>query len=231
MGRERKERMRTKQDPTTNEIGDEIHPAYALIGATRVTFTSGVALFDSDIIHQKSIRIRIRGASRKRALHCDWIHGEKEYIEVELSEAQWASFVSSMNGGDGVPCTLRYRNGEMIPEFPHDPRLGRAIQETKDAASLAFKNIKDAMAEYESLDPKAGIKERRSALSKLHHTIANADRNVEFAGKSLVEFTENVVQKARADVEAFVVTKARQLGLETSDLGSPLAIGGTDETA
>jgi hypothetical protein len=40
-----------------------------------------------------------------------------------------------------------------------------------------------------------------------------------------VEATENVVQKARADVEAFVVNKARQLGIEASDIGTPLAIG------
>jgi hypothetical protein len=216
--------VRTEK-PTTDQWGGEVHPAFGMIGASRISISApGTSLFDSDILHHHTVRIRIMAASRKRQLNHDYIHGGEQYIEVELSEAQWASFVSSMNVGDGVPCTIRRMNYERIPEFPYDPRLAHSIQETKDAASRAFQDIKDAMAAYENLDPKAGAKEKREALSNLHHIIENAAPNVNFAGKSLIEMTENVVQKARADVEAFVVSKARQLGLDPSDIGTPFAL-------
>jgi hypothetical protein len=219
------ESMRTTEDPTTNERGDEIHPAYALIGASRVNST-GTTLFDSEIVHNHFVRIQISSATRKRHLLRDWIHPDKLFISVDLSEAQWASFVSSMNVGSGVSCTLEYFNGETMPEFPHNSRLAQSIEETKDAADRAYEHIKKSMAAYESLiEGNAGARLKREALRDLHFAIENASSNVEFAGKSLVEATENVVQKARADVEAFVVNKARQLGIEASDIGTPLAIG------
>lgn len=224
--------VRAIQEPTTDQYGEEIHPSYGVIGAWNSYISPpGNALFDSDILHQRTVRIRIQPASRKRDLHHDWIHSAgRQYIEVELSEAQWASFVSAMNSGDGVPCTVRWLNGENIPDAPHDPRLAHSLQETKEAADRAFGAIKDAMAAYEALDPKAPAAVKREALRTLHYAIENATTNVVFAGKSLVETAENVVQKARADVEAFVVNKARQLGIEASDIGAPLMLSDPEET-
>lgn len=216
--------MREIQEPTINERGGEVHPAFGMIGASRVSST-GTHLFDSDIEHKNLVMVRIYSATRKRDLNHDWIFSDKEFVEVILSEAQWASFVSSMNVGDGVPCTIRYLNGEVIPEFPHDPRLAHSMKETREAADRAFEQIKKAMAELEALDSKAGAPARREAIRNLHSAIENAPANVAFAGKSLVEMTENVVQKARADVEAFVIAKAHQLGLNPSDIGTPLSLG------
>lgn len=36
-----------------------------------------------------------------------------------LSEAQWATFVSAMNVGEGVPCTINHVMGEPAPSIPH----------------------------------------------------------------------------------------------------------------
>lgn len=47
--------------------------------------------------------------------------------------------------------------------------------------------------------------EVREAMRRLLAAIDNAAPNVDFASKQLVEHTENVVQKARADIEAMVV--------------------------
>jgi hypothetical protein len=44
---------------------------------------------------------------------------------------------------------------------------------------------------------------------------------MEFAAQSLSEHAENVVQRARADIEAVVMVKAQQLGLNPGDLGIP----------
>lgn len=211
---------RDEVDPTVGERGEESHPAFGLIGASRTTVTPGVHLFDSDIRHQHTVRVRLKTASRRRDLHHDWIHADTEIVEVELSEAQWASFVSSMNSGDGVPCTIRWRaDGGGVPEFPYDPRLAHTTAETKDAANLAFGEIRAALAVVEALDAKCSAKDRREAMRELHFAIVNASPNVEYAGKVLIEHTEDVIQKARADVEAFVVGKARQLGIDPVDMG------------
>ena len=186
----------------------ESNPAFGMIGAYRTSVgPPGAALFDSDIRHHHTVVLRIEHAERKRDLHRDWIHGRNQIIEVEMSEAQWASFVSSMNTS-GVPCTLRRIQGEEIPRIEYAPRLEASMAETRRAADDAFAEIKEALAAYE---------EKKSAenLRTLRARINNAAPNVEFAGKSLAEHAENVVTKARADIEAMVADHAARLELES----------------
>jgi hypothetical protein len=208
--------MRDKiERPTTDEKGYERHPAWGMIGASRVQCSPGAVLFDSDIRHMHTVRIVVGTASRRRDLHSDYQHREKEFLELELSEAQWASFVSSMNTGNGVPCTIRRREEErQVPEMPHDSRLKVSIDEVRDEARDALAKVRAAFEEVEKKPTKANIK-------TLKHTIENVPANMAFAGTRLTEHTENVVQKARADIEAMVMSKAQQIGLKPGDVTIP----------
>lgn len=200
---------------TVDAHGDDTHPAFGSIHASRVTSNPGVVLFDSDVQHQHFVRVRIGRMTRKRELGRDWLHATaRDLIEVDMSEAQWASFVSSMNT-TGVPCTLRKTETDInIPGLEFDPALSKSLDEVRAAADKAFRTIQDAMAAVDALDPKAGVKAKRDAMSRLRSVIGNASPNVNFAGKQLAEHAENVVQKARADVEAMVSQKAHQLGVD-----------------
>jgi hypothetical protein len=173
----------------------------------------GSALFDSDIRHQHTMFVEISYARRQRDLNHDWIHAGKEIIEVEMSEAQWASFVSSPNSS-GVPCTLRVLQGETVERVPYAPRLAESMKETHAAAERAFKEIRVALEAYEAAD---GAKAKREALGGLRAAINNATPNVDFAAKSLGEHAENVVSRARADIEAMVRHHADQLGIEAPE--------------
>jgi len=217
--------MRNIESPSEDERGNETHPAFALIGASRVQNSApGTTLFDSDIRHQHSIIVRIKRAERKRDLNHDWIHSRGELIEVELSEAQWASFVSSMNTGDGTPATLRWTaEDKQIPGLPFQPRLAESMREVRDAADKTFAKIADALAEYEAHKTVANLRALRAAVE-------NAGANLQFAASSLTEHAENVVQRARADIEAFVVNKAQQLGVEPASVAAPLEIESKEAT-
>lgn len=200
-------------EPTVDERGAERHPAWALIGASRVSAgPPGVVLFDSEIRHHHFVVVRLSRVSRSRDLNHDHLFGEKQIIEVALSEAQWASFVSSMNIGSGVPCTVQYRELEEVPGFPFAPRLQESMDEVRGASGKALEEIQAAFEAYET-------KKNAANLRTLKYAIANAPSNMEFAAKSLSEHAEDTVQKARADIEAMVLAKAQQLGLEPGDLG------------
>ena len=191
----------------------ETHPAFGMIGAYRVSNgPPGSVVFDSDTRHQHSVVVQIWHAERARDLHHDWIHSRDQIIEVEMSEAQWASFVSSMNTS-GVSCTLRRIQGEQVEKLEFAPRLEQSMRETRDAAHRAFDEIQEAMRVYEET-PSTPAKAKKEALAKLRTAINNAVPNVDFAGKSLGEHAENVVQKARADIEAMVARQAAELGIE-----------------
>lgn len=206
--------------PTVDQYGSDAHPAFGMINASRGSSSPpGQTLFDSDITHQHTVRVTVSKATRKRDLNRDWVHGgAKTLIEVEMSEAQWASFVSSMNTS-GVPCTIRATETDWkIPGLPYDPRLAHSMTEVKQAAHKSFGRIQEAMVAYEkALADKAPAKVRNEALRDLHFAIQNTEPNLSFAAESLTEHAENVVQKARADVEAMVYAEATALGLTTGE--------------
>lgn len=189
---------------------DEQHPSFGMIAAYRGSY--GATLFDSDIYHHHTVTLRIHRASRRRELHSDWIHAREELIEVEMSEAQYASFVSSPNTS-GVPCTIRTIQGEDIERPVFAPRLEESMRETHEAAQEAFGEIVEALRVFEET-PSTPARAKKEALASLRAKIQNAVPNVDFAGKRLSEHAENVVQKARSDVEAMVSQHAARMGVE-----------------
>lgn len=212
---------------TTNEDGWETHPAFGSITAHRITSNPGAVLFDSEIRHTAFVRVSISPMQRKRDLSRDWLHPDSHpLVEVDMSEAQWASFVSSMNTS-GVPCTIRVTESDWnVPGLEFEARLALSAAETKSAAQKAFSEIEEAMAALESLPSNAGVKARKEAMRRLHYAIEHAPANIEFAAQSLTKHTENVVQKARADIEAMVVTHAQKLGVEPTQMVREITAGG-----
>jgi hypothetical protein len=212
--------------PTFDEHGDEQHPAWILVGASRVSSSPpGAVLFDSDIRHMHYVTVRVKRATRRRDLSHDWKYGRDTIVEFAMSEAQWASFVSSMNTGDGVPATLEWdatQDDPQVPRMPHAPRLQVSMNEVHSAAAEAQAKVQDAFATYAE-------KKNAANLRALEIAIGHMTPNMDFAAKSLSEHAENVVQRARADIEAFVVQKAQQLGLDASDIGGmPELTSGSD---
>lgn len=207
------------QPPTPGRDGYDTHPAYGSISASRVTSSPPNTLFDSEIRHSHYIVLHINRASIKRDLNHNWIHPDiTPLIEVAMSEAQWAAFISSMNSG-GSPCTITStENDHNVPGLEFRPVLAQSIAEVRGAAQQSMTQIERAMENYSNVLVTGTAKEKREALSSLQQTIKNVPANMAFVAKSLSEHAENVVTKARADVEAMVVQSAQQLGINASEL-------------
>lgn len=198
------------EDYSTNEDGSEHHPAFGTISLHRVSATPGAVLFQSDVRHSEYMRITIHEASRRRELHRDWVHPEKELFEISLSLAQFASFVASGGQGSGVPCTIEYDRGHR-PGLNLESRLALTNAAVHQAADKAFENIKAAEAALaEGMANKVGAAERKRLMANLHHAIGNATPNVDFAAKMLAEHAENVIEQSRADIETMVALAQNQ---------------------
>jgi len=201
---------RPTEKPTVNDRGDEVHPAWGLIGASRVSSTPGAPLFDSDIRHSHYVVVRLSRAKRKRDLSHDYKYGAEEIVEIAMSEAQWASFVSTMNVGQGVPCTIERIFMERMPGLEYEPRLAESMDEVANASAKAMEAINEAFAAYSE-------KKTAANLRSLEAAIANAPANITYTAKALSEHAENVVQRASADIEAMVTSKAKQLGIDPAE--------------
>ena len=87
------------------------HPSYGVISFSR-TYGGEKNLFGSSIKHQNTIRMKVSHAKLERRLNEDHVYEKDKIIEVEMSEAQFAQAITSLNSAAGVPVTLLYTQKE-----------------------------------------------------------------------------------------------------------------------
>ncbi len=217
-----------------DEGGTETHESWLLIRASRIS-GGGRRLFDSEMSHEHFVRVTISRARRNRELNRDRKGEVKTILEMDMSMVQWGAFVSSFGMGTGVAATLSFFNGDdlprgHVPQSPLDSRLHESHKEVSNAASEALTELEAAFADIkESFEAGAGKKIMREKLRALEIRMDNMPSNMEFAAKSLTEHVENVVTKARVDIEGMVL-EAQASGLSLNERNTPqiLMIEGGD---
>lgn len=201
------------------------HPAFALIGAARVS--GGVNLFGSDFTHHTFVEITLKRAVMERHLSHDWPSERQQLAKVLLSEAQWATFVSSMNMGTGTPCTLDFALGEQVPLLPRP----------EDRSAVYAKEMRetqvDAIAKIQSLIDTinaAGLpeKKRKELVAKAELSIQELGPNTEYVAKQFGKHMEVVTERAKMEVSAYANQTLRGLG---GSGAIPIQMQGTSDQA
>jgi hypothetical protein len=186
------------------------HPAYAQISASNVS--GGAYLYGSDFKHHNYVTIRIKRSEMNRSLSNDWPFAREELIEVALSESQWATFVSSMNRGEGVQCTLQHFQGKMVPQIPRiEGKVAAFRAEGSEAANEAVRAIREMSQEIR--DSKLSQKQKDHWLSRLSFIEGRTTGNLKFVASQFGEHMESVVQKAKTEISAFAHNTIMRTGL------------------
>ncbi len=204
-----------KEKPTVEHIGTtlensrETHPAYGMIGASRVT--GGASLAGSDFKHQHYVCVEIRHGHISRSLSNDHWHGDKSIVRVAMSEAQWATFVSSMNVVFGVPCTLEWtKEAGRLPGIEH----------TTDRASQfkgeVHQTMQDALTKMQEAYDAAPTKNLKDMIGRAMTEIRS---NVSFVEDQFAEHMEHTVEKAKIEVNAYVTNAVQRAGLQALNGG------------
>jgi hypothetical protein len=179
------------------------HPAFGQIGAYRQQ-GGAEALYGSDFIHHSVVMLQIKRSSLARDLSHDWHHGEEELIQVYLSESQWATFVSSMNMGDGVPCTLHRVGGEVMPGIELAQRTDQFKSEVEEHVVEAIREIDEVLSNLPQKGAQAG---------KLRHARMQLQENLPFIAKSFGQHMERTVEKAKTEIHGYMNSTMQRLGL------------------
>lgn len=194
------------------------HPAWGVIQVSR---RSGLAdLFGSALQHQHFISLSI-GPAKKVVTD----HGEErasgsirgELIEINMSEAQWAQLLSSLNMGGGIPCTLTYVNGQRVPEAPpsrmvdqyHDAAKERAKEIGKELLELR-QTIETRFADKKPLT----VKEKEELLGKVNMAVMGLVDRLPFVQSMMQEALEKQVAAAKTEIDSFLQYKAQLLGFK-----------------
>lgn len=195
----------------------QTHPAYAQIQASRV---SGQAnLYGSEFQHHAYITVTVSLSEMRRSLSNDWPHARGELIEVAMSEAQWASFVSSMNVGEGTLCTLQHIQGQQIPQIP-------APQSKNDQFKKEI--LKDAQAAFDELDAlkaqidglKISQKQKEELLKQAGRVKSTLADSMPFVVDQHGEYMERTIERAKAEINAYLHNTVMRSGV--ASLGDEL---------
>lgn len=197
--------------PSTETV--TTHPAFAQIGASRVS--GNTALYDSDFRHNHYMTISIRRSELHRGLNRDWHFGREEIIEVALTESQWATFVSSSNMGSGVPCTLQRLDGKMVPGLP-DP------EKRTDQFSVEMrKSMQNVLDRLDALIAGAKTKAQKHEMEMLRQQIVS---NLPFVASQFEKHMEDTVEDAKQEVHGYMTGLLQRAGLQALSGDLPLVI-------
>jgi hypothetical protein len=198
-------------DPMSDSV--ERHPAYGQISASRVN--GHVNLYGSDFSHNNCVRITISDSELHRSLSRDWPFSRKKLIEVELSEAQWATFVSSLNAGSGPQCTLQYVEGRgQIPNIP-EPKEERSEQFSRELRAKLSTVENDLKKLRETIEAgKMTKKDKEDLLSRIAVIEGNLTPNLDYVAKSFVEHMEDTTEHAKIEINAYLTNAVQRAGLE-----------------
>jgi hypothetical protein len=211
---------REVQEPTvTTENGGTAHervvfrhPAFGQISAGRINGSTN--LYGSDFKHQHFIRVRIQPSELHRSLSNDNYYSSlRPYIEVDMSEAQWATFVSSMNVGMGVPCTITEREGATLPALPAPPdRRDQFAGEARHRMQRAARRIEGLSAMI--ADSGLSKVKAKALLDELAAARADIGSNLQFVAGQFDEHMERTVESAKQEVNAYATNLVMRTGLQ-----------------
>ncbi len=205
----------TYQDPVQtkeDKNGDHYaHPAFAQIGASRCS--GGAHLYGSDFQHHHYITIRIKGSELVRSLSNEWHFGKQSLIEVAMSEAQWATFVSSLNMGDGVPCTLQHIQGKPVPQLTPPAKttekFSADMKKIMAEAQEELQKVSEALTEGN-----IGKTRARELQKRLQLVSSRLTGSAGFVADQFDEHMESTVEKAKVEVNAYAIGVVQRAGLD-----------------
>jgi uncharacterized protein YndB with AHSA1/START domain len=199
-----------KKDDTMGEY--ETHPAYGQITVSRVSGNS--YLYGSDFQHQHYVVVGIHESKLNRTLSRDWPFSGKGIVEVAMTEAQWATFVSSFNQGGGTQCTLTRREGVgMVPGLPQPKRTEKFKTEFAEELDDIKAALGDVLAKLEA--GTSGMPKGKAAalLAPIKMAMRTVDGSIPFLNSQFEEHMETVIEHSKMEVEGYLNSRVQRLGL------------------
>lgn len=197
------------------------HESFGVIAAAH-NHGSGPRLFMSSHRTHHSVTVRISAAYVSRALSNDYVGEGDQFVEIEMTEAQWAAFISRTNSGNGHPCTIRYyRAGDLKKAAPPPEAGGTRETFSKELREHAKKMTAGLRAAVSALDrilaggpvSKTKLKEARDDLSK---AFANdfIDGGLGFTMAQGELWLDKMVESAKVEIGAHAAAGLRGIALE-----------------
>lgn len=208
------------------------HPSYGMVQISRRS--GSPKLFGSSLsqtLTQNYITISVRKATLIReGTDPDRYYGSMrgDLIEVDLSAAQFAELITTMNVGLGVPCTVSVLNNEKVAPPPDLSSESENIREKFKAEVTEFaREVQDDILPKvrEILTKKTlNMADRQAVISAFERVARETGSNVPYTLELFEEATEKVVAAAKTEIDAVLTSVIMNAGLASLQ-ANPEALG------
>lgn len=191
-----------------------------MVSFSRISGNPG-KLFGSPLTdHQNFVRLRLGRAERTHRLGEDGFFGQDgDIVEANLSAAQFAELITTMNIGQGVPCTVVRLGGQPVEPCPDEPTEQQLVQAgfESDAKSLAAEmeaargEIAAAFESKKSL----GKHDREKILKRLDRMIRSVKEDMPFMLDQFRQAAQRMANAAKTEIDAFVSACAMAEGMRS----------------
>lgn len=202
------------------------HPAFGQVSVSRLSAGGkGVNLYDSDFGHNSFVRIELKHSELNRGLSRDWHFPRESIAHFDMSESQWATFVSSFNMGSGVPCTLVWtESAGKVPGIPAFDRAAIFKKEMRDTTQSAIDSVNKLIADI----GESGLskKKQEELASSAKRALQALTSSMPFVHDQFDEHVEVTVERGMQEVHGYLTAAIGRAGLTALGGASPLAIEG-----
>ena len=175
--------------------------------------------------HNNFVVMRVSRSKISHSLSSDhhFSHGNP-IVEVYLSASQFADAITSMNMGDGVPCTIHTVEGIRMEDVPLEvvaenvkirDSFERDIQEVVDN----LKKNRNELAKIIEVGSSVSKGRAREMLEVLDKVVNELGRDSSFVVSQFQESAERVVTQAKAEIEAFTLHALQKAGMKAIESG------------
>jgi hypothetical protein len=192
------------------------HPSFGMVSLHAIQGSR--ALFGVDYPTGHSLTLEIAECEMHRDPHHTRYYERSPIIKIELSEVQWARLVASMNS-TGVPCTIRRRQSGDYVGIEDPPQHMTDAIKMKDDVEGKARRIAGNMEHLQKLADELaspGGKVTKEKLKELamwaQQTKQALDRDMPYLTQCMTEQVDDMVQSARAEIDAHVQFSLNELG-------------------
>lgn len=192
------------------------HESQAQVSFSRVTCSGPVAFYGSDVKVNSWIQLKVSTSEKRRNLSNDWYFADKTILEIRLSPNQFSELLTTMNVGEGVPATIVYHNGALLPQGRIEPPIEENKteifkREIDDHAST----IQDRMRLLESTVESCNItaKAKKQIIDEVKMLRQEINSNFPFILLQAKEQVDKLVSAGKSAVDAFYTGVITRLGV------------------
>lgn len=212
------------QKPVKNDKGSIMgvvynHPAFGCITLHRVSTSGGGSrLFGTDFGHRHFMKLVVHHAEQMRSSTYERHFETKQIIEFYMSEAQWATFISSVNFGSGVPCTLGMLGSERVPDIePDSAREERFSEGLTDRLADAQAVLKEVLTDINN-----GKMGKTNLRDKVQRALMQIGVNTEYTQEMLDEYISKKIEAAKVEIHAYATYAIHSAGIASLNKGDPI---------